>query len=555
MATSADKLLRSSSASSARSSASSFASPVQGLRWSETGVSPERTPEVVRGGEVKQAPGQRPTRPQSAPSGRRSLESTSDGLDWQGSFLQLGGGQDRGPREGETPVGYRKVETFEALQEQIASFVHHLSIVWGQSNLKQNPMSQVMYNSVKVRTARNVYLVPGCLLPELLALARWENPSLKVKPGQAVKEVHLRHDSRYLPHVFLLLKMRWLLRLHSASCELDCKLCSLANVIQGLQHIALQHHEDVYDSFFDGRDSQNVGHVHIDVTVENLLDQMQRVLGTSWSAFVKYVESCNPHCSMRMSKTSSLHRLGSRQDRSQLMLNESLAICLETAFVANFLRQRPSKGGSLCNLYQYLRRLGVQEPALPKLGGLRHLAAWMAAQDRPTRKDNLRVQHRQAGKLAQLEAVLLAAALELESPEVLEDTPMPPRGSLGRRKILLKEVFLELATFCIHHHSLFPAGLRERIAQMVAEEFPSSCPSAPDDVEDFEWRCEDSAACREVSSGKVRAVLAASLSADAGHISKPAVLEMRRRERNRLLAYQLQNHSDTLYLRATGCCN
>jgi len=410
-------------------------------------------------------------------------------------------------------------------------------------------MSQVENGSVKLRAGRRSYTLPRFLLPRLIAFAKKENPGQKA-PGKNVKEVRIRYESAYLSQALLLLKMRWLLQLHSACCELDYKLCSLTNVIQGLQHVALQQTEEIYDSFFDGRGSQATPKINLEVIVENLLDQMQRVLGTGWYPLVDYVAECNPDRSVRMSKTNSFHLLGCRAQTWHVAQNHSLAASVETAFLANFLRKRVTQRtpNSLRGLYKCLRHLGVEEPVIEPFYPS-HLIAWAAARDKPTLADNSRAAHRQAEKLAQLDAVFLAAALELQSPEVMQ-----PCGD-GKRQLRIKDRIVDAAVSCIQHHAVFPPGLRDRLRFLLAEETLGVCPAAPtSEVEGEETvarvlEYENSEVKEAREAATCRATLASEKSADLKALQKPRLIDLRDKERHRLLAYQIQNHSKTLYLR------
>merc|ERR1712178_666496 len=120
----------------------------------------------------------------------------------------------------------------------------------------------------------------------------------------SVQEVYVKHHSAYFPHIVLLLKLRWILRLHSACCELDYKMCSLKNFIMGLQYVLLQQHAEAEaDSGFDHKVVQHVGsHINLESMLDDFTDQLQRALGKSWRAFLEFVSTCDPGRSVHASQ-------------------------------------------------------------------------------------------------------------------------------------------------------------------------------------------------------------------------------------------------------------
>jgi hypothetical protein len=63
-----------------------------------------------------------------------------------------------------------------------------------------------------------------------------------------------------LPHIALLLKLRWLLRLHSACSELNYKVLATRQLVLHLQHLILQEKtEAMADSVFQTKYSNHVG--------------------------------------------------------------------------------------------------------------------------------------------------------------------------------------------------------------------------------------------------------------------------------------------------------
>eukprot|EP00913_Durusdinium_trenchii_P033440 g31308.t1 len=197
------------------------------------------------------------------------------------------------------------------------------------------------------------------------------------RPGQEapVTDVALRTPTKSFAQIKVLLKLRWLLRLHSACCELDYKMCSLRNIILGMQYVVLQAcAEAECDSLFDTKVQQNVGaHLHLESVLDDIADQLYRSLGKAHRAFLEYVASCDPMRSVHFSQIDSP------------LTPPQLAIALDTTFVSNFLRQSQRETTcTLQELYDDLEALSIPLPEIPPLAGAQNLRAWALAKTKPT---------------------------------------------------------------------------------------------------------------------------------------------------------------------------
>jgi hypothetical protein len=380
----------------------------------------------------------------------------------------------------------------------------------------------------------------------------------------SVQEVHLKHPTRFFPQALVLLKLRWLLRLHSACCELDYKVCSLRPFIVGLQYVILQQHAEMQsDGGFDAKVCNHIGsHLNLESVLDDLFDQLQKTLGTSWRAFLEYVGSCDP--------SRSLHRSSMDLGASQIVSNDALAMVLDSIFVANILRQ-PSQGATrLREVYDELERMGLAVPELPRLHNAVNLRAWAVSKTKPTRASRERVQGKTSEKLAQLDALLITAAAELHSPEVLateaeieaderraaeeaaaqyaqgvEGFPSSPLSDTGDmesglfssqgrgppaakviadEKPKLKSWVLDTAMQVVHYHHTFPVGIREKLYSVLTEEYGLT------------------------KDQHQRLAIAATQNIDGKRLPEYVLLEMDHREKNRLRNYQAKYGSITTHL-------
>jgi len=384
--------------------------------------------------------------------------------------------------------------------------------VWGTTNHTTTYYRHGLPGLCRVHVGNDVYILQGYLLQDMAGIcsgfaakqSRTTSLSHTTITDPTVHEVHVRYHSTYFPYVILLLKLRWVVRLHSAACELDYKQCSLKNLILGLQTVVLQHcAEAEADSGFDSKVVQHIGsHINLESVLDDITDQLQRALGKSWRGFLEFVATCDP--------TRSVY--GSQMDRGRAPLvvsNESLAAVIDSIFIADFLRQpRMQSSGKLRELYDDLEMLGIPAPELPALRGAANLRAWAIAKTKPTRKDREKGGGKHMEKLAQQDFVALTCALELHDPEVMASTeeieestssvvPLgmapadatPQIHDLGiegdkpasagppAARIILEEKpritshIIEGAVAALQHHITFPDGIRERLFKILYEEY------------------------------------------------------------------------------------
>lgn len=415
----------------------------------------------------------------------------------------------------------------------------------------------------RIHVGNKVFIVPGYLLPDLEPMCKGSEgtahslPTHKSFASPTVPDFNLKHPIQHFPHVLVLLKLRFLLRLHSAGCEMDYKMCSFKILIMGLQYVILQQHAAVEtDSIFQSNVSNTTpgSHFSLESVVDDVFDQLQRALGSSWRPFLEFVLTCDPNRSVQSSKMES------RTSPPKITSNSTLAVILDTIFVANFLRQ-PRKNGenNLRHLYDDLESLRMPLPQLPPLQDAQHLRAWAKAQSRPTRQDREKVAGKDYEKLAQLDAVLLTAAVELHLPEVIaspedqseatvnnavsslggaEIAPAPVLGSNDKpgsagpkaaRVILVDKpqvspLCFDAAMHSIHHHATFPTGIRERLYDVLSEEYGIT---------------------QEQSQ---RLAIAVTQNIDGNRLPESVLLGMEHREKLRLRNFQAATNRDTSHL-------
>jgi len=289
-----------------------------------------------------------------------------------------------------------KIRSVIDITMQIRRHVTMVSNVWSWTAATTTPFRMSLPGLMRVVCGSETFTVPGFLLEELEgATDRPFVPSLCAEssprersqggggplgialggPTRQVTEVRVRCPTPYFSHVLLLVKMRWLLRLHSACCELDYRVCSMKNIMLGMQYVILQQHaEHECDSVFSTNVSESAGSfVNLDSIFDDIVDQLQKALGISWRAFLQFVSSCDSSKAMHVSLMDSINS-------PKIVPTDDLAVVIDTIFLTNFLRQpRSGPAGKLQEFIVACREFGLAPLEVPPLRGARDLVAFSTA--------------------------------------------------------------------------------------------------------------------------------------------------------------------------------
>ncbi|KAF4667313.1 tRNA-dihydrouridine(47) synthase [NAD(P)(+)]-like protein [Perkinsus chesapeaki] len=95
--------------------------------------------------------------------------------------------------------------------------------------------------------------------------------------------------------VLMRLKLQWLLKLHSAMCEIDYGLCSLRRFFDGLLTVMMRETVDVGgDSVLENKVSKEQAALSLDLLINDFIAQLQTSLGSGFGALLSYVASADP---------------------------------------------------------------------------------------------------------------------------------------------------------------------------------------------------------------------------------------------------------------------
>eukprot|EP00927_Polykrikos_kofoidii_P046275 TRINITY_DN40492_c0_g1_i1.p1 TRINITY_DN40492_c0_g1~~TRINITY_DN40492_c0_g1_i1.p1 ORF type:complete len:633 (-),score=83.00 TRINITY_DN40492_c0_g1_i1:245-2143(-) len=531
-----------------------FDEPASGIRSRSTSRAPSKLGLPALGG-ISQGSREQDRSPGSvggsgvASEGR--LRPVGEGA--PGGNMSSGGRKPR--QEGEPSGGMQdmvRIKSVLDIYKAVRILVGAIANCWCGSNDSIACYRQVLPGLARVQVGNETFVLPGFLLQDLEAICTRSTTNRLAVTDPTVQVVRVKHPTPYFRHIIVLLKLRWLLRLHSACCELDYEMCSLGTLIRGLQYVALQQHAEAEsDSIFDSKVCQQAGsHMNLESVLDDIFDQLQRALGAGWRGFLEYVATCDP--------TRSLHSSAMNTGPPRIISNDSLLAVINTIFVTCFLRHRCGVPASdLKGLFTHVEMLGLPLPELPPLRRAHNLRMWAKAKMQPTRQGRDRANKKDIEKLAQLDAVTLCAAIELQLPEVMAtveeiaEMNMPPQGPLdgdapqsrdfastghsesagppAARVMLINKPQLAPAIFsavvlCVHHHVTFPEGIRERLYALLLRDFALS---------------------REQSE---RLAIAITQNIDGKRLPNHTLLEMEHREKERLRNFQARMHRDCSHL-------
>lgn len=444
------------------------------------------------------------------------------------------------------------IKSVPDIYKAVRILVGMVSNCWAGSNDTAANFQQLGTGLARVHVGSETFVVNSYLLMDI------EHLLTKNQAAQGVvQDVYIKRPTKYFKHILTLLKMRWVLRFHSACCELDYKMCSMGNLIKGIQTCALQQFaEAACDNPFSSKVDEQMGsHLNLEAVLDDLFDQFQRSSGGSWKNFLQYVSTCDPK--------RCVYKSAMDLAEAPVVSNEPLMNVCDVIFLSCFLRQRriDSAPTHLKELVREIEAFGLPIPRLPALRKAMNLRIWAKARIKPTPKDRDRANKKNMQLLAQTDAVVLCAAVEMQLPEVMatdaELAEMDSSIALPKKlagdaspdvlaltglglaaagggppaakvtfddKPQISPVIFQACVYCIQHHLAFPAGIRQRLYSLLVDEYGLT-------RQQFE-----------------ELAIASTQSIEGERLSQHVLNEMREREKARLRRYEETTYKDCSHL-------
>lgn len=310
------------------------------------------------------------------------------------------------------------ITTTTGLYREAAQIVQNAANVWSWTHRTTTPFGIRLPGKVSVIVGDDRFIVPRYLLED------W--PVFNTL-GDAIET---NHATKAFPYVLTWMKLRLMLKLHSALVELDSKLCSLRRFLHGILYVIIQQYaEEPSDSVFRPRGSSAGAFLNVDILLDDVLEQFQKAFGLGFHPFMQYVLSCDPTRHLVCSSVDlSLPRIGS---------NAKLERVVDAIYLAFLVKLHPSV--RVQDVLTDFESFQLPLPDHIPLVGYQTILDWIHARSHVTRRKLL--------KAAQKQAVELVVACEL--------------GMIDTDKSWA-QVFECLCHLTSHWNS-FPQALRERV--------------------------------------------------------------------------------------------
>mmetsp|Transcript_51774 Transcript_51774/g.118049 ORF Transcript_51774/g.118049 Transcript_51774/m.118049 type:complete len:474 (+) Transcript_51774:88-1509(+) len=329
------------------------------------------------------------------------------------------------------------IKALPEIYEEVSLLVKNAVSLWSWHHHTTTVFRQRLPGTVSVFVGEEQFLVHRFLLEG--------SPLFHEAVEGKHREVRLPPLTVNFTHILTLLKIRWCLQLHSAMSELDHKLCSLRRLADGVLWVITQQFADApSDSVFSRKVQQTGANLNLNSVLDDLIEQLQRVMGIGFDAFLDYVRSCDAHRSLERSSVDlSLPRVS---------VNVTMQNTMDDIYTAYLLRLPPSI--RILSMIEDLETFQIRPPEVPEYD-TSILRKWLSATTAMTKK--------RLEKSVQRQVVHLVANIEMRDPRTFDlDQPFYDKEAMDA------ELF-DMLCEVVSHHSTFPAEIRERILVNVPQ--------------------------------------------------------------------------------------
>jgi len=287
------------------------------------------------------------------------------------------------------------------------------------------------------------------------------SPSVRGSTNVNTAECFTTVPTIHFQPIMFYFKLRFLLKLHSALCELDNNYCSLQRIIQGMHTLGVQECERcICDNPFEVRRRKQL--YDPTAVVDDILEQLERGLGKGFECFMNFVQSCDARKALMINK-HDVHM-------ARVSYNDKLEVMVEEIFLSWYC-DFSMKTHRVSEILADIEAFSLPVPRIPMLK-TNYVRAFMDATSGGSRGK------REKG--AQFEALHIACNLDLEElplnlqNEIAEadaagasqTTTAPNPNGLYRKKRLPLSIYDCLFSI-IGHKFIFREGIRERLMGVI----------------------------------------------------------------------------------------
>ncbi|CAD7944107.1 unnamed protein product [Amoebophrya sp. A120] len=345
-----------------------------------------------------------------------------------------------------------KILTVDALFRELDMTVFNAKSLWASRFDGETSYRVRVPGRVEVHHHEESCFVHRCVIGDnpsftFLPLSPTVRGAVNVNTAECFTQVPTIH----FQSIMFYFKLRFLLKLHSALCEIDNNYCSLANLIQGMHTLGIQECERVpCDNPFEVRRRKQL----YDPTqvVDDLLEQLERGLGKGYETFMDFVASCDPRKALMINK-HDVHM-------ARISYNDKLEVMIEEIFLSWYC-DFSCKTHRVSEILADIEAFSLPVPRIPTLK-TNYVRAFMEATSGGSRGK------REKG--AQFEALHIVANLDLEElgPLMGEATAdMETDNPAHYRKKRLPTSIYDVLFSIIGHKFIFREGLRDRLVGVI----------------------------------------------------------------------------------------
>jgi len=344
------------------------------------------------------------------------------------------------------------IKSVESLYEELREVAYNVTNVWSQRFNTTTMYRMRLPGLVKVimsghnASEEKTFLVHRFLLEDTgLTLKELVDPLnyTGITSTSISAEAHTHHATVNFEHILLLLKLRWLLKLHSALCELDHKVCSLKTFITSLHRLCLQQSKQApKDHGFSVKLLPQL--LNVNSLVDDLIEQLMRNMGQGFGGFVHFVQSCDSKRALYFSATD----FGPAKVHSNSYLTEML----DDIFMSHFLRL-PANKHKVIDLFSDLDAFSISLPDVYVLQ-LDYIKWW-----NNSTSDRSKCAREKSAQLQALRAIIAVEMEELGNHATNDNED-------GARAEFTTEA-LEILSVIVGSHTTFPDGFRARLVEIL----------------------------------------------------------------------------------------
>lgn len=332
------------------------------------------------------------------------------------------------------PIRKPDIENVQELYAECQELMKNVSNLWGLAHHTTTTYKMRLPGVTTIHVSDDRFQVQTFLLDGIPELAEHLKRN---DPCQPLVLPELNHNFR---HVVVWLKLRWLIKLFCACCELDYKLCGVTRLASGLLRIITsQYLITPGDSIFTDHCKAGGVFLNLESFLDDMMDGFARLMGVGWRDFTSFVSTCGPYriCNSPVDI-----------DPPKLRDCKYFTNLIHDIFCAYLLRR--GSDTRFMDIIEDIDKFGLPQPEIPQLDWSL-IEDWDNAKSRADMKAKLRKCQRQT--------IHVLANVELRNAKCFLNGEAVAWEEVEKIDPALFKILLIITS----HHNTFPNELRQRI--------------------------------------------------------------------------------------------